>query len=949
MYCEYIVQVFWTSPSHQARFGCLLLSLGLQGAIALEYRPTLAQVLPDQSLGAESSIANTAGPNQILITGGAQRDRLLFHSFQALNVGQGETLLFTPSAQVETILSRVTGGSASQILGNLGVLGNANLFLLNPKGILFGPQSQLSLAGSFIATTADRFTLGNQNFSAIDPSPPPLLTVNVPIGLGYGANPGTIVNQSIGTTGLGLTVAPFQTLALLGGDVILDGGRITTASGRIELGGFRNGSVNLRSNLSGFSIEANPETSLGSIRLQTGSSVTNALLAANPFQNPDALLQVTGDRLSLSTNSALQTANFSALPGIDLAVNTNYLDITTGAQLVSQTVGPGTSGQLRIKVSEDITIDGGSASDFLGLSRIGTIVDGPGEAAEIDLQAGSLILNNGGAVISVTYGTGNAGPIQINLREDFIASSPAVNFPIIRSGINMISLGPGGGSDIRINSKNILIEAGGVIESFITGDGRVGNIIINVEEQTIIRGENPLLSELESKISVPTFGRSDGGDLILNTKDLLIDQGGGIFTASAKLSNGFQILYGDKGQFIPSEKVGNVGNVKINADTITIQGIGNARENANLSLIASFTLLDSQGGDVDIKTRQLNIRDGGVLVASSIITIPEQIIERSPQSGQGQGGNLTVRAEDIRLEGKPAGGRFVNSILGTQTLGLGNAGNTTIDTNTLSLFQGASVSSGTVNAGNAGNLTINARDRILVQGKNLENESSAIGSFAIAALPATRETFNLPDQPTGNTGNLVINTGNLTLRDGGLIGVQHTGQGNAGTLAINAKTIVAVPQENSDIIANAIQGKGGSITINAAGLFGIGFSNRLTDRSEISSNSRFNLDGTVQIDRSLVDPGQGLTELPTLPLEPAAQIVTDCDRLGDSRFVVSGRSGLQNDPRNRLQSTSPLLDWREGPDIIATEANQLRYNSQGEIELLAQQPSLSNYCVRRKG
>jgi filamentous hemagglutinin family protein len=258
----------------------------LCGVIAVWPMVARSQVIPDGSLGAEESIVNLVSPNRVIITGGAGRSSLLFHSFKDLNVAAGQTLLFAPGNGVENIFSRVTGDNPSQILGNLGVLGNANLFLLNPKGILFGPQSQLSLNGSFIATTADRFTFGNQSFSAIGPAAPPLLTVSLPIGLGFGERPGSIVNQSVGETGFGLAVGPFKTLGLLGGDIVMDSGRLTTASGRIELGSFRQGLVTLRSNPGGFAVESSPEVVQGTIDLRRGSSVTNVL--DSTVQNPDA-------------------------------------------------------------------------------------------------------------------------------------------------------------------------------------------------------------------------------------------------------------------------------------------------------------------------------------------------------------------------------------------------------------------------------------------------------------------------------------------------------------------------------------------------------------------------------------------------------------------------------------------------------------------------------------
>jgi filamentous hemagglutinin family protein len=896
-----------------------------------------SQVIPDGSLGSEASVVTLAAPGQAIITGGAGRSSLLFHSFKDLNVAAGQTVLFAPGGGVESIFSRVTGGNPSQILGNLGVLGNANLFLLNPKGILFGPQSQLSLSGSFIVTTADRFTFGNQSFSAIDPVAPPLLTVSLPVGLGFGARPGSIVNQSVGETGFGLAVGPFKTLGLLGGDVAMDSGRLTTASGRIELGSFRNGGVTLRSNPSGFAVEASPEVVQGAIDLRAGSFVTNVLLPGATVQNPDGILRVTGDRLSLASESVIQTRNASGFPGIDLEVNANALEIGSGAKLFAQASGSGPSGNLTVKVRDRLTMDGGLSSDLFKLSAIETFVEGAGSGGRLNVQAGSLDLSNGGAIASYTVGAGDAGPIQIAVRGDFVASGSAINIPGIRAGVSIVSVGTGGGGDVQVSSRNLLLDAGGVIEAFIVSDGKVGNLTVNVAEQTIVRGETPGYAELESKISVPTFGRERGGDLILNTQTLLLDKGGSVFTGAAKPGQAIELFYAalNLRPVTLSGSLGNAGNVKVNAESILIQGVGSA-DATNVSQISSISLLGSRAGDVEVNTRQLKIQERGVLFSSSIVGIPEKIIEGTAQSGQGNGGNVIVRADDILLVGQSSGGgSLVNTLLGTQTLGLGNAGNTLIETNTLTVLNGASLSSGTVNAGNAGSLTINARDRILVQGRTIGGEPAAIGSFAITQAPDIRTTFQLPPVPTGNTGNLVINTPTLILRDGGLIGVQHTGMGNAGTLSITAGAIVAVPKENSDIIASAIQGRGGTITIKTTGLFGIGFSNRLTPRSEITSKSISSTDGTVRIDRLAIDPTQGITELPALPLEPTGQIVTDCDRPGNSRFVISRRSGVPNDPRQSLQTTMALQDWREAPDAIASEASDFRRNAQGQIELVA--------------
>ena len=173
----------------------------------------IAQLIPDTTLGAESSQvipnATVHGLPADLIQGGALRGSNLFHSFQDFNVGALQRVYFANPDSIANIFSRVTGGNPSNILGTLGVDGGANLFLLNPNGILFGPNARLDIAGSFFASTADRWVFENGlEFSATNPeAPSPLLTVNVTPGLQYGtANQASISSQGTLVTGGDLTL-----------------------------------------------------------------------------------------------------------------------------------------------------------------------------------------------------------------------------------------------------------------------------------------------------------------------------------------------------------------------------------------------------------------------------------------------------------------------------------------------------------------------------------------------------------------------------------------------------------------------------------------------------------------------------------------------------------------------------------------------------------------------
>ena len=191
------------------------------------------QILPDDTLGAETSTVrkdNIQGLPSDVIEGGATRGANLFHSFSEFNIEEGRGAYFANPEEIANILSRVTGSNASNIFGTLGVLGNANLFFINLNGIVFGSNASLELKGSFVGSTADSLLFENGfEFSASNPQVPPLLTVNIPIGLGFRDNQtGILVNTG------NLEVGQQHNLTLLGGTVISTG-QLYAPGGNVSL------------------------------------------------------------------------------------------------------------------------------------------------------------------------------------------------------------------------------------------------------------------------------------------------------------------------------------------------------------------------------------------------------------------------------------------------------------------------------------------------------------------------------------------------------------------------------------------------------------------------------------------------------------------------------------------------------------------------------------------
>ncbi|WP_016868301.1 MULTISPECIES: filamentous hemagglutinin N-terminal domain-containing protein [Fischerella] len=329
-----------------------LLTLGCLASI----NPVKAQVSSDGTLS--TTVTSPDGSN-FTIENGDQAGGNLFHSFSQFSVPTGGSAVFQNPVDVQNIISRVTGGSISNIDGLIRTQGSANLFLLNPAGIVFGPNASLNIGGSFFATTANSLLFPDGvEFSATNLQTPPVLSVNIPIGLRFRDNPGNITNQSIAVDNsgnpVGLQVQKGNSLALVGGDVnLLDGGRLTAAGGRIELGGLAQaGTVGL-------------ETNSNTFRLNFPSNI----LLSNVTLANDARVAVRGNG------------------GGDIAVNTNIFTATNGGRLVGGIEGTATKkrGDITVK-SNEFNISG------VGRSGLGAgiyqqlVANASGDAGNININ-----------------------------------------------------------------------------------------------------------------------------------------------------------------------------------------------------------------------------------------------------------------------------------------------------------------------------------------------------------------------------------------------------------------------------------------------------------------------------------------------------------------------------------------------------------------------------------
>ncbi|MGD2180673.1 filamentous hemagglutinin N-terminal domain-containing protein [Lusitaniella coriacea] len=914
-----------------------------------------AQVVPDGTLRNNSTV-NFAGA-QWNITGGETLGNNLFHSFSTFNVGTGETAFFNNAATLQNIIARVTGGTSSTIDGLIRANGGANLFLINPSGILFGANAQLNIGGSFFASTAESVTFSDgSSFSATNPQAPPLLAVNVPMGLQMGTNPGNItVNAQ------NLQVLPGRTLGFIGGNLQLNNAQVRASQGRIELG----------------SVGAN-----SLVRL----TPNNANIAAS-YEGVSNFKDI---QLSNTTVDA------SGLGGGTIQVQGRHIAIGNSSQVLTRTLGSQAGGELTLRGSESVTI---ASTDLLNPTIVANDTVGSGAGGNLTIETGQFMLQGTAFLSSSTFGSGNGGNLTIRASERAILTG--VGFPLLEQflagalsgqlrptdrigGLFAVTSGSGAGGDINIETGSLAFQNGSMAATATFGDASSGNLNIRATHAVEIVSS--------ALVSPTTLGvQGSAGNMSINASQVTIRDGSTVSSATLGEGRGGDI------EIIASDFV-DISSTPSGALLPT--GI------TNNSIFGT-----GAGGDVRVATGRLRIREGGTILTNSGAVIATGIIPFG-----GPGGDIEIDAtESVEIAGGIVGnvagqpGAVLTSGPGTTTFTSSPAGDLTIRTRRLIIADGASATSATLSSGNAGNLTVEASESV-----------ELIGTSSLDALPTSLVTSSgRSDLPmltaTGNGGNITLKTGALVVRDGATIDVRSLGVGDAGTLdisansifldrgsslnastvsgaggnilldanlillrrgsnittdagdtdggniIINAGNLVAILTEDSDISANSRNSRGGNVTINVSGgIFGLRFREEDTPFSDITATGRdSSQSGTVTINTLEINPAEGLEQLAQDIADPSNQIATGCAAYAQSRLTVTGRGGVPDNPTVTLRGQTVWRDMQEFssdatnpqtsvlPQEIKTtrplvEATNWRVNEAGNIELIAVSPQESS-------
>ena len=589
----------------------------------------------------------------------------------------------------------------------------------------------------------------------------------------------------------------------------------------------------------------------------------------------------------------------------DISLEARNLSLNNNAVVGSAIFSKGNGGQILINATETISLFGQDSSITSAVQ-----VDGVGNAGDIILNTKNLKLNNGAQIFNDIFGEGNGGQILINATEAISLDQENTNGinSIISSGVQ--SVGVGNAGDIIIDTKNLLLTNGGQIGSGTFGIGNAGKIFINATETISLDGKSSEDGRSTGIAStVEPGGVGSEGEISINTKKLTLTNGGVVSSET----------FG----------TGNAGKIFINAtETISLDG----EDSSIRSLVRPKAVGD--GGEIVVNTKNLFLTNGASLTSST-------------RSEGGDAGSLTVHASDsIKLSGVSVsrrGGLFVSA-----TEGSGNGGDLAVFTDELSVSEGASISASNFSSieglrepgtGEAGSVRIEANNLTLENGGRINATTQA-----------------------GDDGNISLKVAeDIILRDHSLISARAFKEATGGNIDIEARFIVAFPNQNNDIIASASQGKGGEINITTEGIFGLEerSSTPTNETNDIDASSEFGLSGEVSITRPDVDPTSGLLELTEEVVDPAKLIAQNvCTQTADSEFVDIGKGGLPQNPQDRLAEdfievglVAPVI-----PSSEATEPTRARieikpkrtrkppaqgwiFHDNGIVELVAYNPN----------
>lgn len=590
-----------------------------------------AQIITDRTFGKEP--VSLSGPDvQIPANLGGQKGPNLFHSFLEFSIRDPQhTATFLPPSsdlpRVDRILARVTGQAVSELNGTLrSEIPGADLYFINPHGVIFGASARIDVDGAVSISTADYLRLGDSGtFNARNPASSSL-TVDSPSAFGFGASPpGPVTFQ-----GTQLAFPHSREVTVVGGSVTLQegasivnpGGRTHLASKRQNAEEFpvsgeqspdpRDGEIIIRG---GSSVHATPEpdstSGPGVIRLVggriiiDGGTIQNDTVVAGATDTGAQTTLEAGEKILMQNRATLASRSTqSEGPGGNLVVSAPSIEITTGEGAGARVLAD-TSGGLE---GTDLTISGGNISIRGGFITVTTHDDDQptSKGAQLHIQAETLEIQEQALITadndSRAETAGAAPTVLFEAEHALVTGSSEV---IAGTGPNAL----GRGADITFKGGELEVSGGAILQADTFGAGPAGNIVVRADSLSVRNGGRMTVVATEGA-SAPA-GRIDVSGRASDTWASKVEIQG--------QRNGFTGLFADSESLNPEA---NSGSISLGASEVTIAG-GKLRA----------TTIDAGGSpEITINADRLTLREGAELSTSS--------------SGRGATGSIDLRTSD---------------------------------------------------------------------------------------------------------------------------------------------------------------------------------------------------------------------------------------------------------------------------------------------------------------
>ncbi|MFE1746969.1 filamentous hemagglutinin N-terminal domain-containing protein [Coleofasciculus sp. H7-2] len=638
-------------PLH--RHPCWIRSaIGLGIIAAISDRAIAQNITLDGSLGSAKTLT---GPNYVIPQSVGQTvGTNLFHSFGKFSLNAGEVARFSSAANIQNILSRVTGGP-SLINGSIFTESRqVNFFLINPSGIQFGPKAQLNVGsatrGSFVATTLDALVWADgSQFSATNPGGSNSLLTIVGDPSGFISSQ-TLPKPIVGSAST-LKVSENQSLLLLGGDVSWKGGLLQARGGRVELAGFAEpGTVKL--NVEGNRLRLKFLDNV----VQADISLTNKAVIDVSGQGSGAI-QLSGRQVTFSDESKISANTLGNRNGQGIFIQAVRLTIQGGSQVSATTTGKGKGGIIDINASNSVELIGTSADGQKPSKLASDVKDAAGDAGNLTITTQQLLVRDGARISASGSGTGQGGSINVYATDlvELSGTAPSDRRP---SGLSVqTSRGNGKAGNLTITTRQLIIRNGAEVSAATFGAGFGGNVEVNASELVELIGTSAN-GKLRSRLfagtgnpsdvirdgdgsssdtsNLPAFSTGDGGSLTVKTQLLTVRDGAQISVGSQGLGKAGELeidsrsILLDNGATLNAETVsGDGGNIRLRVQDLLL-----LRRNSNISTTAGTDKAGGNGGNMEID-------------AKFIVAVPAENSDITANAFKGRGGNINITTSGI--------------------------------------------------------------------------------------------------------------------------------------------------------------------------------------------------------------------------------------------------------------------------------------------------------------